>query len=59
MTKIDTTTKKATAELTKEGFEILHVNKTWYVMKNGEAYAGFSTKKVAVRAMNGYAERGW
>lgn len=58
MTKIDTTTKKATAELTKNGFEILHVNKTWYVMKNGEAYAGFSTKKGAVRAMNRYAERG-
>ena len=59
MTKIDTTTKKATAELTKIGYEILHVNKTWYVVKDGETYAGFSTKKVAVRAMNGYAERGW
>lgn len=59
MTKIDTTTKKATAELTKDGFEILHIRNTWYVTKDGETYAGFSTKKVAVRAMNGYAERGW
>ena len=59
MTNYDTTIKTKSEELTKKGFEILHVNRTWYVMKNGEAFAGFTTKKVAVRAMIGYAERGW
>ena len=57
MTKMDTKTKKTTAELTKEGFELLHVNRTWYVMKDGLAYAGFSTKKTAVTAMEHYVER--
>lgn len=29
----------------------------WMVMKDGLAYAGFSTKKVAMEAMNAYIER--
>jgi len=59
MTKYDTTKKTKREELTNEGFELFKPNNTWYVLKNGEAYAGFTTKKVAVRAMIGYAERGW
>ena len=58
MTKYDTTKKTKTEELTKEGFELLYVNRKWYVMKDGLAYAGFGTKKLAVTAMKHYAERG-
>jgi len=59
MTKYDTTKKTKREELTNEGYELFKTGNTWYVMKNGEAYAGFTTKKVAVRAMLGYVERGW
>ena len=59
MTKYDTTKKTSTEELTKEGFELFKTGNTWYVMKDGLAYAGFSTKKVAIQAMIGYAERDW
>ena len=59
MTKYDTTKKTKREELTNEGFELFKPNNAWYVLKYGEAYAGFTTKKAAIRAMIGYAERGW
>lgn len=58
MIKYDTTKKTTTKKLTKEGFELLHTHRTWYVIKNGLAYAGFSTKKEAITAMMHYVERG-
>lgn len=59
MTKYDTTKKTRREELTNEGFELYKCHNTWYVMKDGLAFAGFSTKKVAVKAMIDYVERGW
>lgn len=37
-------------------YEVKKIRSTWYVIKNGEAFATFSSKKVAENAMKQYIE---
>lgn len=33
-------------------YEIKHINRTWYVLVNGEVHAGFTTKRMAQRCID-------
>lgn len=37
-------------------YEIKKIRSAWYVLRNGEAFAAFSSKKVAEAAMKQYIE---
>lgn len=40
-------------------WELKKFGRNWYILKNGLSFASFSTKKAALKALDGYKNGGW
>ena len=51
--------KEASAMTNATTWELKKFGRNWYILKNGLSFASFSTKKAALKALDGYKNGGW